>query len=103
MVLLHSIAWAERNAKLMAGDGELVVGKQGRPANALPVHARAVGASQVAQEEQAVRFDDDTVHLGNTLMVQAQVAIFPAADERQVFDDLNRRRAIERNQLGAHG
>jgi hypothetical protein len=40
--------------------------------------------------------------LGHALVIKAQVAIFFAADQREIALDLNRRPAIDRNQLCAH-
>ena len=83
---------AEVDAELVVGDAQLVVGQQGRPADALAVDARAVGAAQVAQQQQAVGLDDDAVHLRDALVLQPQVAVLLAADHDQVLDDLDRSR-----------
>ena len=83
------VVGAEVDAELVVGDGQLVVGQQGRPADALAVDARAVGAAQVAQQQQAVGLDDDAVHLRDALVIQAQVAVFLAADDDEVLDDVD--------------
>src|SRR5207302_5753463 len=88
--------------ELEVGNRQVVVGKEGGATDALAIDPRAVGAAQVAQQEQSVCLDDHAVHLGDALVVQPKVAVLLAADERQVLDDLNRRTTVERNQLGAY-
>ncbi len=68
---------------------QLVVRQQRRPAHPGAIDARAVGAAQVAHEQQAVCLNDDAVELGDALVLQTKVAILLAADQRHVLADLN--------------
>src|SRR6266545_829685 len=97
------IAGAEVDAELETGDGHLVVGEQGGAADAGAVDTRAVRAAEVADEQQAIGLDEDTVQFRDTLVIQAQVAVFLAADEDKILVEFNRLAAFEWNELGTHG
>src|SRR6516164_1630263 len=77
--LLGGGVGAEVDAELVVRDAELIVGQQGGAADAGAVDAGAVGTAQVADEKQAVGLDNDAVHLGDALVLQAHVALFLAA------------------------
>src|SRR5262249_53183583 len=96
------LAGTQLDLELHTRDVQLVVGQQGGPADALVVHAGAVGAAEIADQQKTVRLDDDAVQLGYALVVEVEVAIFLAADKNEILDDLNRFTAVERNQLGSH-
>jgi hypothetical protein len=43
------------------------------------------------------------MELGNALVVQAQVAVFLPPDQRDVFEDVDRRTTLQGYELGSHG
>src|SRR5436305_798272 len=90
------------DAELEVGNDELIVREQCSPANTLTIDTCPVGAAEVAQQEQSVRLDDHTVHFRDALVIQADVALFFPADDSEILDDLDRRAAVKRQQLGAH-
>ena len=53
-----------------------------------------------AHQEQTIRLDDHAVELGHALVVQAQVAIVFAADQRHIPREIDGRAAIEWTELG---
>src|SRR5438105_12313962 len=93
---------AQENAKLEPGYAQVVIGQEDGAADTLAIDARAVRAAQVAQEQEAVRFDDQTMHFRDALVVQAQITIFLASHQREIIVDVDRRRAVKRDKLGSH-
>src|SRR5262245_32250244 len=88
--------------EFQAGDAQLLVRQQGRPADALAIDAGAVCAAQIADQQNAVGFHQYAVLFRDALMVEPQVAILLPADEDQVLRQLQRRTAVEGDELRAH-
>jgi hypothetical protein len=85
----------EEDTETIMGNTQLIVGQQGGPTNPGAVDARAVGTAKVAQDQQPVSLDDDTMHLGDALVLQTQIALFLATDDNKVLVDVDRGTSIE--------
>src|SRR5205823_4022500 len=79
---------AQMDAKLLAGKRQLVAGEQRAADDPLTVHLGAVGAVEIAHEEQPVSAGDDAVDLRNALAIEHDIAVFSLPpDNRDVLVD----------------
>jgi len=99
---VRALVGAQENAKLEPGYAQVVIGQQDGAADTQAIDACAVRAAQVAQEQEAVRFDDQTMHFRDALVVETQITIFLASHQREVIVDVDGRRAVKRDKLGSH-
>ena len=95
---------SEMHSEFLTGNRELIAGEQRSADDTLTVDLRPVGARQVADEQQPVGPDENTVHFGDALVLKHQIALLVlAANNRNITLDGDRCFAINRNQLCQHG
>lgn len=97
-------AGAEEDFVFDAGEGEFVAWKEGASEDALVVDTGSVGAAEVSDEEEAIGFGNDTVELGDAVVVDDDVAeaFFPP-DDAEIACDRDGRPAVEWDEFCLHG
>src|SRR5262249_23719670 len=96
------LAVADHHAEIETGNIEHVIGLKSRPPNALAIDLGPVRASQVTQEQQAIRFGQHAMDLGNALVVQANVAAFLSAHQGEVLGQIDGAAALHWHELRTH-
>src|SRR5271157_4384156 len=98
----RDFVWSQVNTKLVAAQRDPVVGQERRPANLLTLDLGAVGADQVADHEQSIGLDQQTVPFGEAGVVDNDIAVSAPADEHDIARDGDWRISVFWNQFGLH-
>jgi hypothetical protein len=98
----RDFVWSQVNTKLVAAQRDPVVGQERRPANLLTLDLGAVGADQVADHEQSIGLDQQTVPFGEAGVVDDDIAVPTPADEHDIARDGDWRISVFWNQFGLH-